>query len=459
MMNSDIRKLPPQSLEAEMSILGGILIDNDAINRVLEMLGPEDFYRENHRKIFTAMMRLSDQREPCDLITMTDMLRKQGELEEAGGAAYLATLVDYVPTAANIAYYCRIVKEKSVNRRLISVATEIATRGYDEESDVNELLDKAQKEIYEISENKLRPQYVHVKDIVKDTFKTLKSLYDRKELITGTPTGYLELDKMTAGFQPGDLVIIAARPSMGKTTLALNIAEYASADPHNKKKVPSVVFSLEMSKEQLVMRLFASLARIDFGKMRTGHFHDSDWPRLQRAASALFDSKIFIDDTPAISVLELRSKARRLKSEHDIGLIIVDYLQLMRGGANPESRQQEISDISRSLKALAKELGVPVIALSQLNRELEKRSDKRPMMSDLRESGAIEQDADVIMFVYRESVYCDQCKKRDGSCSQGHERNAEIIIGKQRNGALGTVKLAFLGEHTRFENMSDRTDP
>jgi replicative DNA helicase len=456
MTTPDLRKLPPQSLEAEMSVLGGILIDNDAINRVLEILAVDDFYRESHRKIFQAMMHLSDQREPCDLITMSDMLKKQGELEEVGGASYLLTLVDYVPTAANITYYCKIVKEKSINRRLISVATEIVTLGYDEQTDINELLDVAQKNIYEISENKLRPQYVPVQAVLKEAFTILKELHDRKEHVTGIPTGYVDLDHMTAGFQPGDLVIVAARPSMGKTTLALNIAEYASADPHNKKKVPSVIFSLEMGKEQLVMRFLASIAKVDFGRMRTGHFLDSDWPRLTRAAGILHDSKIFLDDTPAISVLELRSKARRLKSEHDIGLIIIDYLQLMRGGANPESRQQEISEISRSLKALAKELSVPVIALSQLNRELEKRGDKRPMMSDLRESGAIEQDADVIMFVYREAVYCEQCRKRDGSCTQNHDRNAEIIIGKQRNGAIGTVNLAFFGEHTRFENLSNR---
>ena len=458
MSTADLRKLPPQSLDAEMSILGGILIDNDAINRVLEALTAEDFYRESHRKIFQAMMRLSDLREPCDLITMSEMLRKQGELEEVGGASYLATLVDYVPTAANISYYCKIVKEKSINRRLISVATEIVTLGYDEQSDVNDLLDLAQKNIYEISENKLRPQYVPVQAVLKEAFMILKTLHDRKEHITGTPTGYVDLDHMTAGFQPGDLVIIAARPSMGKTTLALNIAEYASADPHNKKKVASVIFSLEMGKEQLVMRFLASIAKVDFGRMRTGHFLDSDWPRLTRAAGILHDSKIFIDDSPAISILELRSKCRRLKSEHDIGLIIIDYLQLMRGGANPESRQQEISEISRSLKALAKELGVPVIALSQLNRELEKRADKRPMMSDLRESGAIEQDADVIMFVYREAVYCEHCRKRDNSCTQNHDRSAELIIGKQRNGAIGTVNLAFFGEHTRFENLSERSD-
>ena len=439
-----------------MSILGGILIDNDAINRVLEMLLPEDFYRESHRKIFQAMMKLSELREPCDLITMTDILKKAGELEEVGGAAYLATLVDYVPTAANIAYYCKMVKEKSTNRRLISVATEIVSRGYDEQADVDELLDKAQKEIYEISENKSRPQYVPVQAVLKEAFNILKNLHDKKEHVTCVPTGYVDLDHKTAGFQPGNLVIIAARPSMGKTTLALNIAQYASAE--SKKKVPSVIFSLEMGKEELVMRFLASIARVDFGRMRTGHFHDSDWPRLTRAAGILHDAKIFIDDSPSISVLELRSKARRLKSEHDIGLVIVDYLQLMRGGANPESRQQEISEISRALKALAKELNVPVVALSQLNRELEKRSDKRPMMSDLRESGAIEQDADVIMFVYREAVYCEDCRKPDTTCSKGHERNAEIIIGKQRNGALGTIELTFIGEHTRFENRSDRSD-
>jgi replicative DNA helicase len=454
MSNTDLRKLPPQSLEAEMSILGGILIDNDAINRVLEMLLPDDFYRESHRKIFHAMMKLSEMREPCDLITLTDMLKKAGELEEVGGAAYLATLVDYVPTAANIAYYCKMVKEKSTNRKLISVATEIVSRGYDEQADVDDLLDKAQKEIYEISENKSRPQYVPVQAVLKEAFNILKNLHDKKEHVTGVPTGYVDLDHKTAGFQPGNLIIVAARPSMGKTTLALNIAQYASAE--SKKKVPSVIFSLEMGKEELVMRFLASIARVDFGRMRTGHFHDSDWPRLTKAAGILHDAKIFIDDSPSISVLELRSKARRLKSEHDIGLVIVDYLQLMKGSNNPESRQQEISEISRSLKALAKELNVPVVALSQLNRELEKRGDKRPMMSDLRESGAIEQDADVIMFVYREAVYCEDCRKPDTTCSKGHERDAEIIIGKQRNGALGTIELTFIGEHTRFENRSDR---
>ncbi len=457
MNQKTIHRLPPQSLEAEMSVLGGILIDNDAINRVLELLQTDDFYRESHRRIFSAMLELSERREPCDLITLTDALTRRGDLDTCGGAGYLATLVDYVPTAANINYYCKIVKEKSVNRHLISVATEIVTKGYEEQGDVNSLLDQAQKALFEIGENKLRPQYFQVKDIIKGAFSILESLYERKELVTGVPTGFLDLDQMTAGFQPGDLIIIAARPSMGKTALALNIASHASAEVKGEKAA-SVIFSLEMGKEQLVTRFLSSIARVDASKMRTGHFNDTDWPRLQHAANILHGAPIFIDDTPAISVLELRSKARRLKSEHNIGMIIVDYLQLMRGGDSIENRQQEISEISRSLKALAKELHVPVIALSQLNRSLESRGDKRPMMSDLRESGAIEQDADVIMFVYREAVYCEHCKKKDGSCTANHERSAEVIIGKQRNGPIGTVELAFLGEFTRFENMSRRAD-
>lgn len=456
MQQEQIHKLPPQSLEAEMSILGGILIDNDAINRVLEMLEPDEFYREAHRKIFTAMLELSERREPCDLITLTDTLKRRGDLESSGGASYLTTLVDYVPTAANISYYCKIVKEKALNRRLITIATEIATRGYEEHCDVNESLDEAQKALFNLAENRLRPQYFPVKEVIKDTFKLLQTLYEKQEMITGVPTGYIDLDEMTSGLQPGDLAIIAARPSMGKTTLALNIASHASAEA--SEKVGSVIFSLEMGKEQLVMRFLSSLARVDAGRMRNGKFLDTDWPRLQRAASILHNASIFIDDTPAISVLELRAKARRLKAEHNIGLIIIDYLQLMRGGANPESRQQEISEISRSLKALAKELHLPVVALSQLNRSLENRHDKRPMMSDLRESGAIEQDADLIMFVYREAVYCEHCRKKDGSCTANHERTAEIIIGKQRNGPIGTVQLAFMGEHTRFENLAKGGD-
>ncbi|PLX87491.1 MAG: replicative DNA helicase [Desulfuromonas sp.] len=451
---ADVRshKLPPQNLEAEMSVLGGVLLENEALNRALEVLSPDDFYRESHRKIFKALIALSEKNEPADLVTLTAALKATAELDDAGGSAYLATLVDYVPTAANIVYYCRLVKEKAVARRLIQVSTDIATRGYDG-GDMEEILDQAEKSIFEIAENRIRPSFFPVRDILKDTFKTIEKLYDRKELVTGVPSGYLELDKMTAGMQSGDLVIIAGRPSMGKTAFALNVVEYATT--HADTKVPAVVFSLEMSKEQLVQRMLCSVARVDAGRLRTGHLGESDWPKLTMGAGQMSEAPIFIDDTPAISVLELRSKARRLKAEHGLGLIVVDYLQLMRGSST-ENRQQEISEISRSLKALAKELELPVIALSQLNRSLESRTDKRPMMADLRESGAIEQDADVIMFVYRDAVYCDACKKRDGSCDKGHEKDAEIVIGKQRNGPIGTVHLTFRGEFTRFENQSPR---
>jgi replicative DNA helicase len=444
----DMRKLPPQSIEAEMSILGGILVDNEAINRVLEVLTPDDMYRETHRKILRAMIELSERGEPCDLITMTTILKKKGELEEVGGGAYLATLVDYVPMAANIAFYCKIVKEKCLTRKLISAATDIVSKGFEDKVDTEELLDAAQKVIFEISENKIRPAYYQVCDILKDTIKNIEILYEKKEMVTGVPTGYTDLDRLTAGFHAGDLVIIAGRPAMGKTTFALNVAQYAAIEAD--KVSPAAIFSLEMPKEQLVERLLCSVARVDLSRLKTGHLVENDWPKLTKAAGQLHDAKIFIDDTPSISIMELRSKARRLKAEHDIGLIVIDYLQLMRAGANPESRQQEISEISRSLKALAKELGIPVIALSQLNRGLEQRADKRPMMSDLRESGAIEQDADIIMFVYRGEVYEKENEDLKGK--------AEVIIGKHRSGPTGTVDLAFRGEYTRFENLSNRDE-
>jgi len=443
----NFRKLPPQSIEAEMSILGGVLLDNEAINRVLDLLVPDDFYRESHRKIMRAMIELSEHGEPCDLITLTTILKKRGELEEVGGGAYLATLVDFVPTAANIAYYCRIVKEKAIARTLIHAATEIVTEGYDEQSEIEDMLDRAQKAIFEISENRIKTPYFQLNAILKDTIKYIGDLYEKKEHVTGVPTGFIDLDQKTAGFQRGDLIIIAGRPSMGKTAFALNIAQYAAI--HAEPRYPVVVFSLEMGKEQLVTRLLCSEARVDASRLRTGHLIDGDWEKILRAAERLFDTRIFIDDTPSISVMEMRAKARRLKAEHGIGMIIVDYLQLMRGSGSPESRQQEISEISRSLKGLAKELSVPVVALSQLNRGLENRNDKRPIMSDLRESGAIEQDADVIMFVYRDEVY-----NKDNPEVKG---KAEIIIGKQRNGPIGTVDLAFLGEYTKFENYSVRS--
>ncbi|MBJ6802510.1 replicative DNA helicase [Geomonas propionica] len=448
MNQADMRKLPPQSIEAEMSILGGILVDNEAINRVLEVLTPEEMYRESHRKIMRAMIELNERGEPCDLITMTTILRKKGELEEVGGGAYLATLVDFVPMAANISYYCKIVKEKYITRKLITAATDIVSHGFEDKVEVEELLDSAQKVIFEISENKLRPSYYKVSDILKDTIKNIELLYEKKELVTGVPTGYTDLDKLTAGFHAGDLVIIAGRPAMGKTTFALNVAQYAAVD--SDKKFPAAIFSLEMPKEQLVERLLCSASRVDLTRLRSGHLQENDWPKLIKGAGLLHNSKIFIDDTPSITVMELRSKARRLKAEHDIGIIVIDYLQLMRGGANSESRQQEISEISRSLKALAKELSIPVVALSQLNRSLEQRTDKRPMMSDLRESGAIEQDADIIMFVYRGEVYEKENEDLKGK--------AEVIIGKHRSGPIGTVDLAFRGEFTRFENLSNRDE-
>ncbi len=435
-------------------MLGGVLLENEALNKALEILRPEDFYREAHRKIFSALIDLSDKGEPADLVTLTAALQLKGNLEAVGGSAYLATLVDYVPTAANIAYYCRMVKDKSVSRQLIQVATDIATRGY-EGGDVEADLDWAEKSIFEIAGSKSKPSYFSTREIMKDTFKTIEKLYDRKELITGVPTGFNDLDLMTAGLQGGDLVIIAARPSMGKTAFCLNIVEHAAL--RAAKPVPSIVFSLEMGKEQLVQRLLCSVSRVDASRLRTGHLGESDWPKLTNGAGLLSEAPIFIDDTPSISVLELRAKARRLKAEHDLGLVVVDYLQLMQG-RNAENRQQEISEISRSLKALAKELHVPVVALSQLNRSLESRTDKRPMMADLRESGAIEQDADVIMFIYRDAVYCEACKRRDNSCDKGHDKDAEVIIGKQRNGPIGSVHLTFRGEFTRFENQSKRDD-
>lgn len=447
-------RLPPQNLEAEMSVLGGVLLENEALNRALEVLRPEDFYREAHRKIFAALITLSERNEPADLVTLTAVLKNRDALEEVGGSSYLSTLVDFVPTAANISYYCKIVKEKAISRELIKVATEIASKGY-EGGEVEASLDWAEGEIFKIANMKSRPSVFATKDIVKETIKTIEKLYDRKELITGVPTGFADIDNMTSGLQGGDLVIIAARPSMGKTAFCLNLVEHAAM--HSKQPIPSIVFSLEMSKEQLVQRLLCSVARIEAGRVRTGKLAQSEFPTLVNAAGIIAEAPIYIDDTPAISVLEVRAKARRLKAEKNIGLIVVDYLQLMTG-KNTESRQQEISEISRSLKALAKELNLPVIALSQLNRSLESRTDKRPILADLRESGAIEQDADVIMFLYRETVYCDACRRRDNSCTENHERSAEVIIGKQRNGPLGIEQLTFLGEFTRFESRSRRND-
>jgi replicative DNA helicase len=446
-IDDNLRKVPPQNLEAESSVLGGILLENEAVNQVLELLRPEDFYRESHRKVFRAIVELSDRSEPVDLITLSDFLKNRGDLEAVGGTAYLASLADFVPTAANISHYARIVREKSILRSLISTATEIATRGYEEQGNVEEFLDSAEKVIFDISEKKIKASFVAVGDMIKDTLKTVEKLYERKEMVTGVPTGYNDLDKLTAGLQPAELIIVAGRPGMGKTAFALNIAANAAFTGAGV-----AVFSLEMAKEQLVLRMLCSEARVDSSKVRSGYLGERDFPQLAKAAGRLHEAPIYIDDTPAISVLELRAKARRLVRDRSkkIGLIIVDYLQLMRGMGTASNREQEISEISRSLKALAKELSVPVMALSQLNRRVEDRSDRRPMMSDLRESGAIEQDSDVIIFIYRDEVYNKSDESKKGL--------AEIIVAKQRNGPIDTVTLTFLNVYTRFENYTERDD-
>ncbi|MBN2179382.1 MAG: replicative DNA helicase [Deltaproteobacteria bacterium] len=436
-----LHKVPPQNLEAEQSVLGGILLDNMALNSVLEILVTDDFYSEAHRKIFTAIIELSEKSEPSDLITLSSILRDKKQLGGIGGESYLASLVDTVPSAANISYYSKIVKEKAILRKLIGAATEILNKSYDSSSDIDTVLDESEHTIFEISENKVKPTFYPIKEIIKDSFKTIESLYERKALITGVSTGYKKVDEITSGFQNSDLIIIAGRPSMGKTALAINIAQYASIE----NETPVAIFSLEMSKEQLAFRLLASEARVDSQRLRKGFVGEVDWPKLTTAAGRLSEAPIYIDDTPAISVLEMKAKARRLKAEKGLGLVILDYLQLMRGRG--PSREQEISEISRSLKSLAKELEVPVVALSQLNRQVETRSDRRPQLADLRESGAIEQDADVIMFIYRDEVY----NKSEDNPEKGL---AEVIVGKQRNGPTGLVKLSFLKEYTRFENLA-----
>ncbi len=435
-------KLPPQNIEAEQSVLGGVLIENEAIHRVLELLTPEDFYREAHHRIFDALINLSERDEPADLITLTNDLRKNGLLDSVGGASYITSLIDAVPTAANIEYYAKIVKEKAILRRLIQTATNIVTESFQEREDVEGLLDEAERAIFEIAENTVKPSYYPIREIIKDSFKTLEKLYERKELITGVPSGFKGLDKKTAGFQPSDLIIVAGRPSMGKTAFCLNVAQHAAVEG----KTPVVIFSLEMSKEQLVTRMLCSEAEVEGTRVRTGFLNESDWPKLTLAAGNLSDAPIFIDDTASLTILELRAKARRLKGEHGLSLIIVDYLQLMRGRSKVENRQQEISEISRSLKGLAKELNIPVIAVSQLSRNPESREDKRPQMSDLRESGAIEQDADLILFIYRDEVY----NRSEDNPNRGI---AEIIIGKQRNGPTGKVDLAYLDKFTAFKDL------
>ncbi len=438
-------KIPPHSIEAEQAVLGGLMLDNAAWDQIADKVNEEDFYRRDHRLIFRATSELVEKGSPCDVVTLAEWLDKHGELDNAGGLAYLGALARDTPSAANIRAYADIVRERSVLRQLIRVGTDIANDAFQPDGrGSKELLETAEQAVFRIAEQGGRSQqgFVGLKQLLTGAVDRIDTLFQRDDPITGIATGYTEFDHKTAGLQPGDLIIVAGRPSMGKTSFAMNIAEHAAI----RGKQPVAVFSMEMSGEQLAMRMMSSLGRIDQHKVRTGKLDDADWPRLTSAVSILAEAPMFIDDTPALTPTELRARARRLKREHGgLGLIVIDYLQLMQVSNSRENRATEISEISRNLKALAKELRVPVMALSQLNRSLEQRPNKRPVMSDLRESGAIEQDADLIIFIYRDEVY-DQDSPDKGK--------AEIIIGKQRNGPIGSIDLAFLGQYTRFENLA-----
>ena len=450
-------RTPPYSEAAEQAVLSAMLLDADALLRATEFVDESMFYRESHRRVFRAMLALSERGEVIDPLTLTEELSRKNELEPAGGREYVAYLVDVVPTAANVEYHARIVREKALRRRLIEVSTSIVSEAFDSALPAAELLDAAEHAIFEVNQSRGTEGFTRVKELMYEAMERIEQLHLAGESVTGVPSGFKDLDEITAGFQPSELVIVAARPSMGKTAFCLNIAQNAALDA----KTPVAFFSLEMSKQSLLQRMLTSEARVDAQRLRKGKLRDDEFVQLGRAAGLLSQAPVWIDDTPAISLLEMRSKARRLKAEHDIGLIIVDYLQLMVGPPASENRQQEISTISRSLKALARELRVPVIALSQLSRAPEQRAgdNKRPQLSDLRESGAIEQDADVVMFLYRQEYYDVLEGKdpsqpdKDGKTSQGL---AEVIIGKQRNGPTGNVTLFFNRQYTRFENYSGR---
>ncbi|NBV75709.1 MAG: replicative DNA helicase [Methylococcaceae bacterium] len=438
-------KVPPHSIQAEQSVLGGLMLDNQTWDTVADRIAEEDFYRRDHKLIFRAIAELAEHQDPFDVITLSEWLESQNELENAGGLAYLGTLVKDTPSAANILAYANIVRDRSVLRQLIHVGTEISDSAFVTDGrETSELLENAERNVFKIAEQRQRGQggFSTIKNLLAKAVDKIELLYEQDGEITGASTGFNDLDEKTSGLQPADLIIVAGRPSMGKTTIAMNMAENVAL----KSGLPVAVFSMEMPGEALAMRMMSSLGRIDQHKVRTGKLDDDDWPRLTSAINLLAETKLFIDDTPALTPTEVRSRARRLTREHgQLGLIVLDYLQLMQSPSSGDNRVQQISDISRGLKALAKELNVPVIALSQLNRNLEQRPNKRPVMSDLRESGAIEQDADLILFVYRDEVY------NEDSPDKGI---AEVIIGKQRNGPLGTVRLTFLGQYTRFENFA-----
>lgn len=440
-------RMPPQAVDVEMAVLGAMLIDKEAVSKAIEVIDDSCFYRDAHRKVYQAMIALFERSEPVDLVTLTEELRRRGHLEDIGGAYYLTELTGKVTSSANIEYHAHIILEKSLMRQLIAAATEIAARGYNEMEDALELIDRAEEKIFQISESRLKKSFISMSTAIHSTMELLESIHGTHSGVTGVPSGFALLDSLTGGFQKSDLIIIAGRPSMGKTSLALSCARNAAVD-HG---IPAGIFSVEMSATQLVLRLLCAEARVNAHAVRTGRLPEDQWANLSTRAGRLAKAQIFIDDTPSLTVLELRAKARRLKVEHDIGLVIVDYLQLMQGPKSAESREREISMISRSLKALAKELAIPVIALSQLSRKVEERGgDKRPILSDLRESGSLEQDADVVIFVHRPELYGIAVDENNSPT----EGMADIIIGKQRNGPTGDFRLAFVKDYARFENLA-----
>ena len=437
----ELGRNPPQNISAEQAALGSMLLQEDAILRGVDILRPEDFYKKSHQIIFKCILELFEKSRAVDLVTLTEELNRINLLEEIGGVTYLTNLINSVPTAANIEHYIKIIEEKSILRNLINSATKIISMGYEEKEDAKILLDKAEHLIFEVSERNLGQSFVPIKEILQDSFEKIENLYHRDEFITGTPSGFDEFDDITTGFQPSELIVIAGRPGMGKTAFCMTVAQYIAVS----KNTPVALFSLEMSKSQLVQRMLCSEARVDAHNLRKGRLAESDWPTLSMAAGRLASAPIFIDDTAGITCLEIKAKARRLKAQHNLGLVIIDYLQLITSSGRVENRQQEISEISRSLKGLARELNVPVIAVSQLSRAVEQRIERRPRLSDLRESGAIEQDADLVVFLYREEYYKPKTEKKG---------IAEVIISKQRNGPTGQIDLAFVKEYAKFENLS-----
>ena len=437
----ELTRTAPQNIAAEQATLGSIILEKDSILNCIEILQPDDFYKNAHQIIYQCALDLFEKNQAVDLVTLTEELKKRKQLEEVGGASYLATLMNSVPTAANVIYYAKIVEEKAILRKLINHATQIVAMGYEEQEEARVILDKAENLIFEVSQQKIKDFFSPIKDLLTESFEKIEDLYHSGNFITGVPSGFLKFDELTTGFQPSELIIVAGRPSMGKTAFCMNVAQYAAM----QHKIPVAIFSLEMSKSQIVQRMLCSEARIDTHALRRGAMPEGDWPKLSMAAGRLSSAPIFIDDSAGISPLEIKAKARRLKAKHDLGLIVIDYLQLIQTGLKVENRQQEISQISRSLKGLARELNIPVIAVSQLSRAVEQRSIQRPRLSDLRESGALEQDADLVVFIYREEYYKPKSSKKG---------IAEVIISKQRNGPTGTVELAFLKEYTRFENLA-----